>query len=83
MQSILSLLIAGVDLDIENSHGCTALMYACAFDPDGRAVRTLLNGRANAAITDKFGYNAMHYAAIHGNKNVFELVSYFIKIILN
>jgi ankyrin repeat protein len=50
-------------------------MYAAAFDSDSRAVRTLLAGRADPTIQDKFGYNVLHYASLQGNKKVFELVS--------
>jgi ankyrin repeat protein len=50
-------------------------MYAAAFDSDSRAVRTLLAGRADPIIQDKFGYNVLHYASLQGNRKVFELVS--------
>ncbi len=82
MQCILTLLTNGAKLDVINSNGCTALMYTCAFDGDSRAVRTLLAGRANPTITDKFGYNALHYASLRGNKKVFELVSCILPKIL-
>ena len=77
MQCILTLLTNGAKLDVVNSNGCTPLMYTCAFDADSRAVRTLLGGRADPTIYDKFGFNALHYASLQGNKKVFELVSNF------
>lgn len=53
----------------------TPLMLACAFDQDGYVVRELvLNARARADILDKNGFNTLHYAAIQGNRNVFEIV---------
>jgi ankyrin repeat protein len=56
-------------------YGCTPLMLACAFDQDGYVVRELvLNARARSDITDKNGYNTLHYAALQGNRNVFEIV---------
>jgi ankyrin repeat protein len=55
--------------------GCTPLMLACAFDQDGYVVRELVfNARAKADIIDKNGYNTLHYAALQGNRNVFEIV---------
>ncbi len=55
--------------------GCTPLMLACAFDQDGYVVRELvLNARARSDIVDKNGYNTLHYAALQGNRNVFEIV---------
>lgn len=75
MQCILSLITSGARLDVVNINGCTPLMYACSFDIDGRAVRTLMAGRANATLMDKFSYNALHYASLQGNKKVIELVS--------
>jgi ankyrin repeat protein len=58
-----------------NPCGCTPLMLACAFDSDGYVVRELiLNAHARADLTDKYGYNALHYAAFQGNINVFEIV---------
>ena len=59
--------------------GCTPLMLACAFDEDGYVVRELVfNARAKADIIDKNGYNTLHYAALQGNRNVFEIVRDFL-----
>ena len=53
----------------------TPLMLACAFDQDGYVVRELkFSARARADLTDKNGFNTLHYAAIQGNRNVLEIV---------
>ena len=62
--------------DFFNPSGCTPLMLACAFDQDGYVVRELIfNAHARADMTDKNGYNTLHYAAFQGNINVFEIVN--------
>lgn len=59
----------------------TPLMLACAFDQEGYVVRELkFSGRARADFEDKNGYNTLHYAAIQGNRNVIEIVSFFNEI---
>ena len=59
-------------------YGCTPLMLACAFDQDGYIVRELIfNARAKADVIDKNGFNTLHYAALQGNRNVFEIVRFF------
>jgi ankyrin repeat protein len=72
----------GTDTDTNNlprggdENQQTPLMLACAFDSDGYVVRELaLNGRANAALSDKDGFNPLHYASFQGNRNVFEIVN--------
>lgn len=63
-----------------NPCGCTPLMLACAFDSEGLVVRDLiLNAHARADITDKYGYNSLHYAAFQGNSKVFEIVNHNLK----
>ncbi|CAF0712711.1 unnamed protein product [Brachionus calyciflorus] len=53
----------------------TPLMLACAFDQDGYVVRELkFSAKAKADMTDKNGYNTLHYAAVQGNRNVFEII---------
>jgi len=55
--------------------GCTPLMLACVFDQDGFVARELvLNASAKVNVTDKNGYNTLHYAALQGNRNVLEIV---------
>lgn len=55
---------------------CTPLMLACVFDQDGLIVRELVfNGNARANLTDRNGYNTLHYAALQGNRNVLEIVN--------
>ncbi len=61
--------------NFSGGRGRTPLMLACAFDQDGYVVRELiLNARARADLIDKNGYNTLHYAALQGNRNVFEIV---------
>lgn len=56
-------------------HGCTPLMLACMVDQDGLVVRELVfNANAKVNLTDKHGYNTLHYAALQGNRNVLEIV---------
>ena len=66
----------GTNITNTGGYGCTPLMLACAFDQDGYVVRELVfNARAKADVIDKNGYNTLHYAALQGNRNVFEIVS--------
>lgn len=63
---------------------CTPLMLACVFDQDGLVVRELvLNANAKVNVTDKNGYNTLHYAALQGNRNVLEIVSSNVLKLLN
>ena len=59
--------------------GATPLMLACAFDQSGFVVRELiLNARADSSPLDANGFHTLHYAAIHGNRNVFEIVRKYV-----
>jgi hypothetical protein len=67
------------DINAQDSHGMTALMYACFADELYRTmtVPTLIDAKANLDIQDKNGYTALHYAsgdAMYNNTPIIEML---------
>ena len=62
-QMIRKLLSYGLDVNLQNHKGATALMLASAMGFED-AVQTLLDCGANAHIRDRQGKNAMHYTTM-------------------
>ena len=59
---------AGADLNTQDVHGNTALIYAASYNDDA-AVDVLLEGGADAAITNNDGHTAAEYAAMNYRLN--------------
>lgn len=63
-----------IDLDASDQYGCTALHYACRLDLLA-IVRSLLEKQPDLVLMpNKWGYTALHYAVIQGNREIVELL---------
>jgi tetratricopeptide (TPR) repeat protein len=72
-EDVKKILDAGMDINIADTEGKTALMYAAAWGHES-VVKLLLSRGADAAITDKRGTNALPFAVAEGKDNVVVLL---------
>ncbi len=64
---------AGIDVNIKNNDGQTALMYA-AYNGHKSTVELLLKSGANINVVDKFGDSALSWAAAEGHQDIVKLI---------
>ena len=72
-QALKALVAAGVDLDVRDRHGRTALHHAVSWR-DEKAARFLIKKGARTDIPDETGATAVEMAASAGMESVLELL---------
>ena len=73
-EAVARLLIAhGTNLDLQNSNGGTALMFATLFGRNN-LVKLLAEAGANTSIADARGLTALHLAGQQGSKEAWKLL---------
>jgi ankyrin repeat protein len=73
LESINYFLHKGVDVDLVNERGFTALMFA-SLNGHQKVVRLLLDRGANHNLADKYGYTALMFASKNGHYEVVRLL---------
>ncbi|MBY0486106.1 MAG: ankyrin repeat domain-containing protein [Flavobacteriaceae bacterium] len=63
----------GANLDLTDSNGITALIYAVQFK-NIEILKTLLEHKANKSLVDKNGKTAFEYAVFSGNEEIINLL---------
>ena len=64
----------GVDLDVQNNNGQTAVLLAIAMS-DVESVKLLHEMKADLTVRDKDGSTAVHIAALSGHTEVLKVMS--------
>ena len=74
INKVKELLALGVNINIQNEEGETALMWALQY-ANVQLVRELIKSGANVNIKDKYGNTALDYAKDEGHNDIVELLS--------
>lgn len=71
---VQELIAQGVDLNVQDEYGYTALIWAASYsNPD--IAKVLLNAGADDEITDVDKHNALYWANYYGHPEIIELLN--------